>query len=269
MKYFPFTGTPYQPSLGLKPLLISEWIEYGPDRDHQLALKRKLLREQRDVVLKGLPSAQDTSHELREVVEDHLRTELPGFTPYALDNDPLAQVSLWTQEDWAILSPEPPVQLEAACICFPSRWSLAEKVGKGSAAIHRPVPAFSTIAKPTESFLERITVERPVWRLNWTLHDSNELHAPTAHQSRENLTAETVLNETYLRLERQTLRRLPRTKAIAFSIRTYIHPVSEVVAEPDRRRLMAATLATLDEPTIRYKGFSSFYPALISALHSS
>lgn len=267
--HWPFTGSAYEPSLGLKPLLVSEWLEYGPDRDHQLSLKRRLLLEQRDVVLQVLPSAVGACIELRELIEEHLRQTIPGFTPYAMDNEPLAQLSLWTQEDWAILSSEAPVRLEAGCICFPSRWSLKEKIGGTSAMIHGPVPRFSQIAKPTESFLERITPERPVWRLNWTIHDSAELHTPVAHPSRSHLTPETVLENSFLRLEKQTLRRLPKTRAVAFSIRTSIHRLSDVTADPNRRREMGSTLASLDEATIRYKGFANFYEALVSALHSS
>lgn len=269
MKYFPFVDEEYRPQLGLKPLLLSEWLEFGPDRDRQMDLKRQILRNHRDDAYQVMKSAHWACEELREVVEDHLRTFVPGFTPYAVSGDPLEAVSMWTQEDWALLSPTAPIRLEAACICFPSRWSLKEKIGRDFGALHGPVPEYASIAKPALSFMERIVTERPVWRLNWSIHDSAELFTPGPHPPRTDLTLSNVIDKTYLRLERQTLRRLPATGFVAFSIRTYLHPLREVVQDPARAQLLEASLTKLPPETAKYKSMGHFHGLLVQALHSS
>ena len=38
--------------------------------------------------------------------------------------------------------------------------------------------------------------------------------------------------QVYFRTERQTLRRLPRTGCILFTIRTYLSPITELATEP-------------------------------------
>jgi hypothetical protein len=44
------------------------------------------------------------------------------------------------------------------------------------------------------------------------------------------------------RVERQTLRRLPQTRAIVFSIRTYLIPLPELVREPDVPERLASAI---------------------------
>jgi dimethylamine monooxygenase subunit A len=51
-----------------------------------------------------------------------------------------------------------------------------------------------------------------------------------------------------LRVERQTLRRLPETGAILFTIRTYVHSLADALPhQPDRERLAAALEAIPDD----------------------
>ncbi len=288
-KHFPFTSklqpeVAAQPRLGLNPLLLREWIEIDERWAEFTALKSQLLRDERENVFRVLPEAFESCFELRETVAEHLAEFFPDrfqfsnpelivggqrFLAPGSAEEALEQVSLWTQEDWALLSAAPPVHFEAGSICFPSRWSLAEKIGKSSDLIHGPVPAFATIAKPTASFLERITMERPVWRLNWSIHNSDQLYSP-AHQKRVEsaLTPSNVLEGTWLRIERQTLRRLPRTSAVVFSIRTYLHRMSEVASDDEQRQLALETIQALPPEALAYKGMAPFAGALLEALRS-
>jgi hypothetical protein len=130
------------------------------------------------------------------------------------------------------------------------------------------VPRFNTtLGTPTRHFLERLTVEKPVWRLNWTLHDSDTLFSPHPVPGRTDLTPENVLGAVHLRIERQTLRRLSETGAVVFTIRTHLTPLIEVAADPDRRRLLHATLAALPADVVVYKGMAMFMASLLEALN--
>jgi hypothetical protein len=282
--YFPFTGEAYKPQVGLSPLDLKNWIEPGPDFEFQMNLKNRLLRDEADTVLQAQPEAEAGIFDLYETLQAHLLETDP--TSYRKQNDEficlrtresftrpeeasvaLHQIGHWVQEDFAVLSPTPPVKLIAGCVCFPSRWSLKDKIGKDSDGIHVPVPKFATtIAKPTANFLERVSVERPMLRYNWTLHDNDHLFCPKPDIPREDITVENVIQETYLRIERQTLRRLAKSQFVVFTIRTSVGALAPLLEEPENLRKALATLETLPPETANYKGMRLFYPQLLTAL---
>lgn len=55
-----------------------------------------------------------------------------------------------------------------------------------------------------------------------------------------------------LRVERQTLRRLPRTGAIVFTIRVYLTPLEELVKEPDVPGRLASAIRSWPEDVARW-----------------
>ena len=71
------------------------------------------------------------------------------------------------------------------------------------------------------------------------------------------------------RIERQTLRTLPETGAICFTIRTYTAPLGELLADqPALAADLAATLRTVDVEMATYKGWADLLPSLIAWLES-
>lgn len=282
LPYFPFTPFDDQPRVGLKNLELTNWIEIDENWERHVRMKKDIVQSNRDLVLRVLPGAEEACLELRDVLALHLATTFPrkfslqdrklltplglSYAPPAQAEEALEQISEWTQEDWAIMSAKPPVRLDAGLICFPSRWSLAEKIGLDSDGIHGPVPRYASIAKPTQSFLERISTDKPMWRMNWTIHDSDRLFCPTPHPPAEGLTEENVLEKTWLRIERQTLRRLPQTGAVVFSIRTYLHLMSDVVSTDERREQAKESIMALSPESAAYKGMRNFYQLLVTRL---
>lgn len=288
--YFPFTGEPYQPTMGLKPLDLAEWIEPDSDQAAQLALKADLLQRERALVLRTTPTADAACRELYTTLAVHLPRHHPAYYaansttlavrsvrqafPLALPPAPadstdaiLASIASWIQEDVCILAPNAPVSIIAGAVCFPSRWNLTEKFGQTSPDIHAPVPRFATTIGPAaHSFLERLAIEKPVWRLNWTIHDAHQPFAPHPVPGRDDLTPANVLTQVFLRIERQTLRRLPGTGAIVFTIRTYIHPLLEAIDTPESSRLLLETLKQLPAEVAAYKGMAKFISPLKTAL---
>lgn len=288
LPYFPFTGEPYEPSMGLKPLDLRDWIEPDALQGEHLRLKADLLVRERDLVLRAPEETREACRELYRELARHLPRHHPDFyqlndgflrvlatdrtvpatpPPDASAETLLSSLSEWIQEDVCLLSPTPPVRITAGSVCFPSRWNLPEKFGLDPAAVHAPVPRFNaTLGTPTRHFLERLTVEKPVWRLNWTLHDSDTLFSPHPVPGRTDLTPDNVLGAVHLRIERQTLRRLPETGTVVFTIRTHLTPLTEVIADPDRRRLLHATLVTLPAEVVAYKGMATFMASLLETL---
>lgn len=284
MPYFPFTGEQYKPQVGVKPLDLAQWIEVDENHSRYLSLKDQILREHYDTVIGYEESAGGACLELEDVLKEHLSSQFPDkyafkdgvltvletgkhFGPSRDGREAITNISQFAQEDFCLLSPVSPVKLEAGCVCFPSRWKIADKMGKGSDGIHTAVPKFQeTIAKATASFLEKILVEKPMWRLNWTIHDSDELFVPAPHPSRSDLTQENIFDLLYLRVERQALRRLPKTQYVVFSIRTYMAELRSVIQDPDKREILKNSLEGLDLPTAHYKGMKDFFDILKAAL---
>ena len=63
-------------------------------------------------------------------------------------------------------------------------------------------------------------------RFNWTIHDRPDLFQPTGGARRAHEVPPARYGESlWLRVERQTLRRLPRAGDVLFTIRTYRTPL--------------------------------------------
>ncbi len=161
-------------------------------------------------------------------------------------------------------------RLTAASLCFPTRWALAEKLGRPMAAIHAPVPFYAEkLARPVDRFFARMKPERPVWRLNWSLTDDPELFQPSGHSRPDlatDITPDNAGARLFLRVERQTLRRLPRSGAICFGIRVYQNPLRDLQAEPATAARLAAAVRELPESVAFYKSVRVFRAPLLAYL---
>ena len=184
------------------------------------------------------------------VTGDHLRLD---------GHDPLDLCGRLVADDLCLLLPTPGGwRLMGAVLCFPNRWRLADKLGKPLPGIHRPVPGYAAkLAVPVDRFFDALTVDRPVWRTNWALNDDPALFQPveTAQEDPDQtITAANAATRLFLRVERQTLRRLPRTGAVVFTIRTYQVPIGSL--SPAQAADLAGVIRTTPEDTARYKGLT-------------
>lgn len=65
-----------------------------------------------------------------------------------------------------------------------------------------------------------------------------------------------------LRTERQTLRRLPKSGAIIFTIRTYLTPIVELGKEPGIPGRLASALRSWPDDVADYKGRTRYFDVL-------
>ena len=85
---------------------------------------------------------------------------------------------------------------------------------------------------------------------------------PSSISSSEATAPGAGIDEIFIRMESQTLRKLPRTGMILFTIRTYAEPLTRWAAMPGA---VASLLEMLDDmtPEMRdYKGFAMYEDAL-------
>ncbi len=276
-RYIPFQQNTRFLAMGLARLDPAHWIE--PDQDLPAYYHNKLQQraELGDAVYRALPESQPAQRELHAAVLAHLlqnhadnyqRREAHLHLPqcqlqWDLSGEPsLWQASLWVQDDICLLQDSAAgYRLTAASLCAASFWRLEDKLGHGVDNIHAPVPGYQQQLAPQLSrFFRRLQVERPVWRSNWSL-----VASPGLNQRSElevEIDADAAL---YLRVERQTLRRLPRSRALVFTIRVYVHPLAPVLQRPEVFTGLASALQDLSPQQRRYKGLDKLAPALRQA----
>jgi dimethylamine monooxygenase subunit A len=252
--YVPVDAKGWRLSMGLRPLESGSWLEIDEHFSEEIALKTRLLEEDYDVVVATNLEGDDASQELLEEIQANLHAYHPGFATAVNESEhPIVAASRLVQEDLCVLVRDDGWRLRAACVCFPSRWDLASKIGATLDDIHGPVPGYGDgLSRPTNAFFERLKPDRSFWRLNWTLLDSPTLFQPGGARR----VPDGGVAEWYFRVERQTMRSLPRTKAVVFTIRTYVTTASSLVC---RDAIFAETLVHAIEnapaPVQDYKGW--------------
>ncbi|MGV6819468.1 MAG: heme-dependent oxidative N-demethylase family protein, partial [Parvularcula sp.] len=155
----------------------------------------------------------------------------------------------------------------AASLCFPSHWSLRAKYSRPMAKIHQPVPGFEgQMEQRVDRIMNNLRPEAPVWRMNWSLHDEPTLFqtGPSAHPRFSGLTGPEIIKAGFVRIERQTLTKLPRTGAILFTIRTHLDPL-ESLSDANRRDL-AAAIEAMTEAEHQYRGIDHKVSQIVEAL---
>ena len=223
--------------MGTRALSGDAWLIVDDEREEQLALKRQLLADARDVVAAAMQGTDDACAEA-------------GYEAAGVAS--LEDAALCVQEDLCVLRHrDGHWRLDAGIVCFPSMWRLSDKIGLPLAAVHAPVPAYAEeLAARVDRFLDRLRVDRPVWRRNWFIHHSPELHQPSPPPAPDHVQ---VPGGLWLRSERQTLRHLRRTDAILFTIRTQQVPFAAVAARPDLAAAMAGAVEAWSEDLVGYR----------------
>lgn len=287
-EYVPVDGKPLRVNMGTRPLDLRDWIEIDDQRVPELVEKDRLMATRRAEVLAHLPEGRAGSQETLDLLLQHLPERFPDVYEARSDGlrdrergivvlrdagHPIQVAGRLVQEDLCVMSRGPGDGwiLTAASLCFPSRWRLEDKIGRDLLQIHGPVPFYAErIGAPVDDFFGRITPERPVWRLNWTLLDDAALFQPRAAKmwrERMEMDGRDLGDVLHFRVERQTLRALPDTGDVLFTIRTYVRPMRDLQAlRPGAYAELADTLESTPGPTRDYKGWTPLLDETIAWL---
>jgi len=123
------------------------------------------------------------------------------------------------------------------------------------------------------NFFRRVKPEEMVARNNYFLQvdddlawswsigseDSPEVSWNTAEKNR-------AIKHHYFRSERQTLRRLPRSGGVVFTIRTYFLPITEIVEEKGVPGRLASAVRSWGDDVSKYKGKERYQDVLLEYL---
>ncbi len=117
--------------------------------------------------------------------------------------------------------------------------------------------------------MRHLKVGRIASRLNWSVLDDPALFQPTGKWRLDGgagISAENAGDRLYLRVERQTLRRLPDTAAVLFGIRVHCYPMAQVIDRPTRAATLAEAVRALPTDILHYKSVVPFRDALLGWL---
>lgn len=284
------TAQPF--TIGLKPFDASSWIEPDDLFDAYLDEKDRLLDERFGDVFVEEPESRAAQAEVLDMLSRFLPARFPaiwsatgsgmqiagtGAPRYIkLDNPdcpPLLAAARLVQEDLVIMTRGPDGwRLSAACVCFPSSWTLREKFTRPLQDIHATVPGFGPGARMADvitRIFDNLKPGLPAERWNWSVHGDDQLYHP--HSARSLKGRSTDPAAAFIRMERQTLTRLPATGSILFTIRIFIDPLAALARQgngPAIAANLASQIEALDEDQLTYKGLVQLRAPLLARLRA-
>jgi dimethylamine monooxygenase subunit A len=284
-RHTPWDGSQPLFRIGLAPLDLADWIQPDQRLAPYLEEKERLLAERHGDVFVAQAGTLDAQLEAWDVLAGHLARAFPDIwrlegeavriaplgRSVAPDPDaPLVSASRLVQEDLVLMRKGTDGwRIAAGCVCFPSSWQLRQKFGKPLASVHSPVPNFgpgSRNAAMIERIFDNLQPRQPVWRMNWSIYPDDKLfHGDETGEVKRS----GALEESFLRVEFQTLRKLERSGDILFTIRIGLDPASIIARHPERKRLAAGLrdlILRLDEAELAYKGMTSIRGQLLAQL---
>lgn len=243
----PFADDPNPLRLGFRPIPVSDWLETTAFAAELATLKHAMLRDDRSTVLRHARPDQACCDELLASIEAATgRQGDPG------EADPLARAGLLVEEDLCLMeaAEDGHWRFTHGCVCIPTRWRLADKIGDTMDGIHAPVPLLNArLAHPINRFFARLRPDRLYERFNWSLvSDPAWALAP-----RDRKIVVPAAERDWMRVERQTFRKLPDCQAVVFTIGIHRYRIAEFDA-PTSAALKRA-IEAMEPALARYKGF--------------
>jgi dimethylamine monooxygenase subunit A len=176
---------------------------------------------------------------------------------------PMEYITRQTQGDFTLQDQrDENLWIEAGMVTTQADWSLDFDIGMGFHEWHAPVPLAHEkgVFDRALKFLLKLQHGAPVRRFNWTmtvdpLLDTSPENYPKWGPTRAEITPENVGQRMHLRVELQTLWRLPRSNAIAFPIRCYLIKFDELVTQPKWARRLHRVVRDIHPDLAAYKGF--------------
>jgi len=279
-KYTPYLDGQGGVKIGLSPISESKWLEIDNKFEEEIRLKKKLLKTNRNDVLQITQGSEDKQNEILESIVSYLQKFHSDIFKVTKDSvyiestndlyklnqfkNPIELASLLVQEDLVMMSPkEDKFYLEAASLSAPSHWSLTEKFSKSLMDLHHGVPGYKEdIGQRVDEIFNRLPAERILERFNWSIYDDPKLFQPV-HSKPLVEFKESKPNKLFLRVERQTIRKLPVYGTVLFTIRVYVDPIESILNDGHTLASLKMALENLSEPMKKYKSIDQLEKTLL------
>ncbi|KEQ99860.1 glycosyltransferase family 22 protein [Aureobasidium subglaciale EXF-2481] len=305
LPYRPFRyGPKYNITMGLRIMDWDEWIELDNHYPRFHADKKRRIEERGSKCFHTDPSPQvfDGAVELLEELCGYLPERYPSMfrkTEHGMINlfadetfdirkevltmngnreDPMQMAARMVQDDLAIMFEKEDGQmyLLAGAVLLAGFWRLEDKLGMSLDEIHYSgdVPGYhDKLRKGMNNFFRRIKPEAPVKRNNYFLQVDEDLAwsysigpEDAGEPSWDTAATNRAIEHHYFRSECQSLRRLPRSGGVLFTIRTYFHPITEIAEEDYVPGRLASAIRSWGDDVSKYKGKAKYGDVLLDYL---
>ena len=170
-------------------------------------------------------------------------------------------------EDMCLLTLRPgdeQYRLVGAAVAWPSDWTPADKMGLPLRALHAPIQGYEEqLATGVDHFMAKLKPGAIYGRCNWFIAATGDKRwvAEPPEQAFAHVTPENAGETLFVRSERQTLRRLPETGAILFTIGIYVSALGEL--SPANISRLADAMEGLLEGEGARRGAESYARSLV------
>ncbi|GAA5941656.1 hypothetical protein JCM3775_003623 [Rhodotorula graminis] len=257
---------PYFQTMAHQAMHVNHWIEIDARYEAEMQYKASVVQRYRDETVISLPENDEGAGELLETLVDYLPKRYPTlFAPlpnggihnkvlgerhYDLKGmtgtDALVVVSKLVQDDFLMgrEREDGHVYFVGGIVAVPGFYSFKDKVGKSMREVHEPVPQFNDkILMSVERTLKRFKPEEPFERSSWEIVDDLKAHKHNIAtlEGDDKLADDLPPSEYIFRIDHQTFRKLPKSRAVVFGVHPILRPLHEFADLP----LVPALLATV------------------------
>ncbi|KAH8592744.1 hypothetical protein B0O99DRAFT_596901 [Bisporella sp. PMI_857] len=278
--YRPWRVGKFHMTMGIRKMPEDDWLSLDNLYVEEQTFRNKLIRERKDAVYQCLPASNEAIEETLEYIVKYLTKRYPTYffhpkgNPHFIQNSltgktfkisvpfeqhPLEVAAQLVMEDINILmegsGSDTDYYLMASFSMGPAGWDIQERIGFPLRRIHYPVPMWQQkLRKPMDKFFTNLAVSGPVQRNSYFMQVDDTMFQQMPFPSDfSQLSSPPRVEDIRIRHERQTLRRLPRSNAILFMVRTYLLPVVALVKERDNLYAFHQAVNAMPPEMAKYK----------------
>lgn len=290
--YTPYAGPTRPFTIGVSALDPHQWIETDGDLGRYLDEKQQLAKSHYDDIVRVASDTGQAQQECLDLLVEHLLTdhathyrrhgntmEMAGHSVDLSDETvpPIVRAGSLIADDLVLLrKKEDGWTIVAAHLAFPSSWSLAEKFNQPMDQVHATVPGFqggTRNAVLVNRIFDNLQPAVPAKRFNWSINWTYALYHPVSlRPPSDPLSTGVSAANAFIRVERQSLRKLPVSGDIVFTIRIYLDPLKALIDQPDGGALaakLAEQLESLTPDEVNYKGLAEKRDDLVRCLRQA
>jgi hypothetical protein len=266
-----------QHTIALTKMEPNWWLEVDKDYVHRVNERIELYKQYGSKVLDCQPGGELACKELMEMCLQFYCARYPKHFSLSADKrifhnkltgkdtdlnatPPLHVLLHNVPEDFAIVlrnEADGLYYFRAGCICSSLGWNVSTKIGMTLKDIHKPIPDYKEkMSFSMDRFFSKMPTDAPIQRGSWGLEIGKPLFMPPGHpheKLREVQKPDLTIEECNLRVDWQTLRRLPLSGAIVFNFKGLFTPVTEFRDEPYIPALLLKLLREGKKSLMEYK----------------
>ncbi|KAF9691617.1 hypothetical protein EKO04_010374 [Ascochyta lentis] len=274
--YRPFRWA-YHQTMSIAKMEPDWWLELENTYEERMKQRSQLFARYGDAVLQALPGSELACKELMETALQFLCARYPQYFSLNTSKTVLLNAILKTEtelrqtpplhvilqnipEDFAIMLRDEKTGhyvFRAGIICSALGWNVSTKIGLQLHEIHASIPDYNEKMRfSMDRYFARMATNKPIQRGSWGLEVDQPLFMPPGnpHEAQRGYQMPDLeLARCHLRVDWQTLRRLPLSGAVLFNFKALFTPVEDFIDEPYVPRLLLKVLNDGKKNLMDYK----------------